>query len=149
MSSCIDPDTYNEKLLAAEMANCKIAIKKAYDVLMLTQRIKADVLWACNDDELGLQAKAKWTEKAKKAEEDYEAIFNTMSCWVHRVDFINAALSANKTDHEIQTMLVPVNECTTEHGSVAVLKGLVVALGGTITDMGPEAKINSLFGVAT
>ena len=68
-------------------------------------------------------------------QQDYEVIFSAMSYWIARTDFIGAALAANKTDAEIQAMLVPVNDCRDQYECVVIFKALIVALGGTMTDV--------------
>ena len=68
-------------------------------------------------------------------QQDYEVIFSAMSYWIARTDFIGAALAANKTEAEIQAMLVPANDCRDQYECVAIFKALIVALGGTMTEV--------------
>jgi hypothetical protein len=79
--------------------------------------------------------KARIKKGLTGTQQDYEVIFSAMSYWIARTDFIGAALAAGKTDTEIQTMLVPANDCRDQYECVAIFKALIVALGGTPTDV--------------
>lgn len=118
MSTWINPYTQierNAEKRAADITKYKASIKKARDVPAVPY--------------------TQTQSERQKAREDYEIIFSTMSYWIARTDFIGAAVAASKTDAEIQAMLVPANDCREEYQSVAVFKALVVALGGTMTDV--------------
>ena len=110
MSAWVNPDTHIEHdahKRAAAMTKYKTVIKSAESKLAAGQM----------------------------TQEDYVVVSSSTRLWAARTDFISAALDADKTDAEIQEMLVPANECPTEHGSTAIFKALIVALGGELTDL--------------
>jgi superfamily II RNA helicase len=61
-------------------------------------------------------------EAAKKATDVYESVLACCTTRAARTDFINAALAAGKTDHEIYLMLLPAVECRTYYETTAIFK---------------------------
>lgn len=78
-----------------------------------------------------------YKENARKAADDYA---ETLACCARRaarIDFISAAIKAGKTDDEIHQILAVTNECLSKDGTTVIFKALVMALGGTMSDLGP------------
>jgi hypothetical protein len=139
MSTWIDPETHiehNAAKRAADMEQEKGFVQTAYTKMRMTQ----DTLngyKSIYDGSATLDEKkmASYEEAAKRAADVYESVLACCTTRAARTDFINAALAAGKTDREIYLMLLPAVECRTYYETTAIFKALVVALGGTITDI--------------
>lgn len=139
MSTWIDPETHiehDQDKRAADMTDEKDMVNKAYSKMKVCrdayQGYNSSI---CDGAPLDAEKLADYEQRARKAATDFEVIWACCSTRAARIDFINAALNAGKTDREIYEMLVPAVECRTQDGTTAIFKALVVALGGTMTDL--------------
>ena len=142
MSTWIDPETHIEHdaaKRAADMEQEKSFVHRAYTKKTVMEDVLKGYKSGVYDGLAPLDEKkmAIYQEIAKKAADEYESVLACCTTRAARTDFINAALAANKTDHEIYLMLVPAVECRTYYETTAIFKALVVALGGTMTDISP------------
>ena len=147
MSSWIDPETHIEHDAAkrlADMEQEKSFVQTAYTKMAVTEDTLNGYKSGVYDGSAPADENkmASYQEAAKKAADVYETVLACCTARAARTDFINAALSAGKTDREIYLMLVPAVECRTYAGSTAIFKALVVALGGTMTDISPPRPLS-------
>jgi hypothetical protein len=120
----------------AAMENEKELVGRAFSRMRAWQHVVLGYTSGiCDGAPLDADKMNGYKASAKKAAEEYERTFTFCSRRAARIDFINAALAAGKKDSEIQSMLVPANECHTEHGATSIFKALVVTLGGSMTDL--------------
>ncbi len=139
MSVLNDPDMHIEHDAAkrnAAMENEKELVGRAFSRMRAWQHAVLGYTSGISDGApLDADKLDGYRASAKKTAEEYEYTFTLCARRAARIDFINAALAAGKTDSEIQAMLVPANECHTEHDATSIFKALVVTLGGSMTDL--------------
>jgi len=78
-----------------------------------------------------------YKQHAREAADEYAETLASCSRRAARIDFISAALKVGKTDDEIRQILAVTNDSSSKDGTTVIFKALVMALGGTMSDLGP------------
>ena len=140
MSAWINPDTHIEHdaaKRAAAIQEEKEMIARAYSHMNVWRDTLEGYKSGIRDGAVVQDAikLATYEHGVRKAVYEFHGTFASCSRRAAYIDFISAALAAGKSDEEIQAILVPVNECSTQDGSKAIFKALIIALGGTMTEL--------------